>query len=360
MKGRAGVPNRSLEVGSPERLYMQSSWRACQLPPDFHASLRRSPATLEEETATACSEVHGAKMSDGCEDAGLLPTEQINLPSKEVSSCDMLLAPLGCAPITIPRAKSAWAGSPLPDSMGNPGGLRVWTPATPRGERRPGVLHAASQASSASGSAETPAGVRVGTPAWSAWRRRRDLLRASSQESATSRAETPAGAAEGAHAWQVSHDLGCAARAPVNSDQHDLVEADRLVKGGTLKRAHSEADTLPAAAPQVAGVRQSHTDFHGDKGVSVSPTPSAHAMACCMSCLRTGSSCVEAAAELAATVCTWSLVPQSLIGLGRKVKLLCTFHARSCVSVSSLSGRRAPQRAACMARPPRTPLTSRR
>lgn len=245
----------------------------------IHASMRRSPATLQEESAPARSEVNGAAVSDGCVDAGLLPPEQSELSMKEVPTCesDMLLAPLSCAPISIPHAKPAWVGSLPPGSPENPAGLRVWTPAVDRGERRPDVLHATSQASTASGSTETPAGVRVGTPAWSAWRRRRDLLRASSQASAASGAESPAGPAEGTPAWRVNHHLGCAAGAPDNANQHDLNGAAQLAAAGTLKRAHSEADALPAAPAQVAGMSQSHAETatqrsHGDSGMSVSPT----------------------------------------------------------------------------------------
>ena len=273
-EGHNLMPNRSLDVGSPERPHTQSSCPACQLQPDIHASLRCSPATLEEERAPASSEVNNAAVSGGCEGAGLLPPEQ----SKEVPICesDVLLAPLCCAPISIPNAKAAWVGSP-PPSTEDPAGLRVWTLSMAKGERRPDVLHAASPTSSASGSAETPAGVRVGTPAWSAWRRRRDLLRASSQESGTSGAETPAGPAEGAPAWRITHDLGRAARAPGDMQQHDVAGEAQLAQAGTLKRAHSEAEPLPAAAAQVAGMSQSDTEIatqrsHGDSGVLVSPT----------------------------------------------------------------------------------------
>ena len=239
----------------------------------------------------ASSRVHGAAVGDGRQDACLLPPEHSMPPSEVELVCnlDMPLAPLGCAPITIPHAKSDWVGSLLPGSAGNPAELRVWTPATPRDARRPGAPAAASQASSVSRSAETPAGVRVGTPAWSAWRRRRDLLRASSQESGTSAAETPAGSAEGAPAWQLNHDLCRAARVPADPAQHcDLTEAGRLNEDGTLKRTHYEADTLPAAAPQEAGMGQNSTGFLDNKGMLVSATPSSHAMARCMSCLRTG------------------------------------------------------------------------
>ena len=273
-EGHNLMPNRSLEVGSPERPHTQSPCPACQVQPDMHASLRRSPATLEEERAPAGSEVANAAVSGGCEAAGLLPPEQ----SKKAPTCesDVLLAPLCCAPVSTPNAEAAWGGPP-PPSTEAPAGLRVWTPSMAQVDRRPDVLRAASPASSASGSAETPAGVRVGTPAWSAWRRRRDLLRAPSQESGASGAETPAGPAEGAPAWRVAHDLGRAARAPGDMQHHDVAGEVQLARAGTLKRAHSEAEPLPAAAAQVAGMSQSDTEiatqrFHGDSGVLVSPT----------------------------------------------------------------------------------------
>ena len=254
-------------------------------------SLRHSPATLKEEAAPASSEVrcNASEMAPRLEKCVVSPEGSAS-SWREEPACgpDTPLAPLGCAPITIPRAKGARVGSLPFGDTGEPAGLRVWTLAMPQERRRPDILRTASQASSASGSQETPAGVRLGTPAWNAWRRRRDLLHARSQESDASGAETPAGPAEGTPAWQVNHYIGRAARAPVDFHHHDLVEAGRLAETSTLKRAHSEADTLPLAAPQVAGVGQSKTEVHGDKDVLVSPKPSSYAMARCMSCLRTG------------------------------------------------------------------------
>ena len=222
---------------------------------------------------------------------------------------NMPVAPLGCAPIIIPRAKG---------DIGDPAGLRVWTPATAQERRRPDVLRAASQGSSTSASQETPAGVRLGTPAWTAWRRRQDLLRASSQESSTSGAETPLGPAEGAPARRVHRDLGrnmsqegrdgardilglavtlgglgtgawrndthavqsfAAARRgsgqlwpvrsvdsprpPLNALPHNPTGAARLAEDGTLERAHSEA--APA-------LRHSHADCHGGSRAPVNST----------------------------------------------------------------------------------------
>ena len=287
--------------------------------------LRHSPATLEEEAAPACSDVRcAAGITAPCQDESALPPEDKGSGLREEPACSPVtpLAPLGCAPVTIPRAKA----SPFSD-MGDPAGLRVWTPATTQEKRRPDILRAASQESSASGSQETPAGVRVGTPAWTAWRRRQDLLRASSQESSTSGADTPAGPAEGAPAWRVHHDLGRAInqngraggamdamgfsvnpgglgtgaarvthaaerfgaargrsgqlwparsvdspRPPLHAMPHNRTGAARLAPGGTLGRVRSEADITCATAAQLAALRHSHADCHGGSGAPVSST----------------------------------------------------------------------------------------
>ena len=195
----------------------------------------------------------------------------------------------------------------------------MWTPVPDREERRPDILRAVSQGSSASGSEDTPAGVRIGTPAWNAWRRRQDLLRASSQESSTSGADTPAGPRAGVPAWHAHRDIDRAAsqegraardqnpagfgtgawrydlyaaqrvgaarcgsgrlwparsvdspRPPPDAMQHNLCGAARPAKVGTLGRARSEADITPATATQAAGMAQSHADSLGDSGAPVS------------------------------------------------------------------------------------------
>ena len=239
--------------------------------------LWHSPATLEEEAASLSSEVccNASEMAP-CQDERVLSPEDSASLSGEEPACgpDMPLAPLGCAPITIPRTKGARVVSLPFGDTGDPAGLRVWTPAMAQERRRPDILRAASQASSASGSQETPAGVRLGMPAWNAWRRRQDLLRASSQESGASGAETPAGPAEGMPVWRVHRDLGRADRTPIDATQNDLHGAAQLAAAGALTRMRSEADILPADAAQVAGVRQTHTDSYGNSGVSVSTTRS--------------------------------------------------------------------------------------
>ena len=294
--------------------------------------LRCSPATLEEEAALAGGEVQCAA-SDGAlrQDECVLSPRDKGSPLREEPACgsDTPLAPHGCAPIVVPRAKGARAGSSPFCNMGDPAGLGVWTPVTTQETRRPDILRTASQGSSASGSQDTPAGVRLGTPAWNAWRRRQDLLRASSQGSSTSGAETPAGPAEGAPAWRVHRDLGRhmrqegqaggdrnilgfatnpggfgtaasrtmthaaqrigAARGgsgllwpvrsvdsprplldavPHNTMLHNPIGAARLAKNGTLGRVRSEADITPATAAQVAALRHSH----GGSGAPVSST----------------------------------------------------------------------------------------
>lgn len=298
--------------------------------PDVLVSLRHSPATLEEEAAPASSEVLcAASNAAPCQDeCALSPADSGPLLRDEPArGPDTPLAPLGCAPITIPRAKGARVGSPPVGDAGDPAGLRVWTPATAQERRQSDILRAASQGSSASGSQETPAGVRLGTPAWTAWRRRQDLLRASSQESSASGAETPAGPAEGAPAWRVHRDLGraisqegraggagdtlafavnlgglgtgtwrnnthaaqrCGAprggggqlwpvrsvdspRPPLDAMPHNQIGAARLAEDGTLGRAHSAADVTPATAEQMAALRHSHAEYQGGSGAPVEP-----------------------------------------------------------------------------------------
>ena len=262
---------------------LQMSCAALQPQPDGHVSLRRSPATLEEEMAPARSGVRGVAAGDGYQDACLQPPEHSEASEeKPICAANMPLAPLGCAPVTIRHAKAALVGSPPPGSMGDPAGLRVWTPAMPREACRPGVPRTACQASSASGSAETPAGIRVGTPAWSAWRRRRDLMGVSSKESGTSGAGSPAGPADGMPAWRVMHDPGRTARAPGDANHHVVAQEAQLAHASMLKRAHSEADPWPAADAQVVGMSKGHTEMvtqrsHGDTGMSVSPSRPAHA-----------------------------------------------------------------------------------
>ena len=261
----------------------------------------------EERSATS----DGAPCQDDCKDSGS--------PSREEPACgpDTPVAPLGCAPITIPLAKG---------DVKDPLDLRVWTPAAAQERRRPDILRGASQGSSASGSTETLEGVRVGTPAWTAWRRRQGLLCASSQESSASGADTPLGPAEGALARRVRHDLGRATsqegraggagdilglaahlgglgtgawrgnthagqrfgaarrgsgqlwpvssvdspRPPLDALPHLPIGAARLAEMGTLERAHSEA--APATAAQMAALRHSHADCHGGSGAPVSST----------------------------------------------------------------------------------------
>ena len=310
------------------------------LPPNRNVtpfvSLRRSPATLEEEAAPASSGVQCAasKGASGQDECVLSPVDN-GSSSRDGPACgpDTPLAALGCAPIAIPRAQGARAGSSPFSNMGDPAGLGVWTPVPTQETRRPDILRAASQGSSASGSQDTPAGVRLGTPAWIAWRRRQDLLRASSQESGTSGAETPAGPAEGAPAWRVHRDpgramsqegqaggardvtgyamtpagLGTAASrnmthaaqrigavrcgsgqlwpvrsvdsprplldaVPHNPMPHNATGAARLAKNGTLGRVRSEADITPATAAQVAALSHSHADCHGGSEALVSST----------------------------------------------------------------------------------------
>ena len=239
--------------------------------------LSHSPATLEEEAAPASSVARcNASEMAPCQDECVLSPEDSASSLGEEPACgpDTPLAPLGCAPITIPRAKGARVGSLPCGDTGDPAGLRGCTLATAQERRRPDILRAASQGSSAGGLQDTPAGVRLGTPAWYAWRRRQDLLRTSSQESSNSGAEAPAGPAEGMPAGRVKHDLGRAAKASGDANLHEVVGAGRLAAAGALTRMRSEADILPADAAQVAGVRQTHTDAYGNSGVSVSPTRS--------------------------------------------------------------------------------------
>ena len=315
---------------------MQLLSLSSHIQPDILASLRHSPATLEEEAAPAssgaqCPASDGALSQDEC----VLPPKDDGSPLREGPACgpNTPLAPLGCAPITIPRAKGARVGPSPFSNMGDPAGPGVWTPVTTQEMRRRDILRAASQGSSASGSQDTPAGVRLGTPAWKAWRRRQDLLRASSQESSTSGAETPAGPAEGAPAWRVHRNLGRASSqegragnardvlgfavnprglgtgaprnmthaaqrtggarggsgqlwpvrsvdsprppldaVPHNPMPHNPLAAARLAKNCTLGRVPSEADIMPATMAQVAALRHSHADCYGGSGAPVSCT----------------------------------------------------------------------------------------
>ena len=299
-----------------------------QLDAGVHATLcaagraPRGPVWHPGPGGPVASQLRGARTATA---VPVLPPEDIGSTSREEPACgpDMPVAPHGCAPITIPRAKA----SPF-SNMGDPAGLRVWTPVPTQEMRRPDILRAASQGSSASGSQDTPAGVRLGTPAWTAWRRRQDLLRASSQESSTSGADTPAGPAEGMPARRVPRNLGRAmsqegragramdvigfavnpgglgtgatrnvthaaerfGAAPDNSGQlwparsvdsprppliavpHKALGAARLAPCGMLGRVRSEADITSATATQVVALRHSHADSHGGSGAPVSST----------------------------------------------------------------------------------------